>query len=170
VADFFLETTWPLAALFLGIVLAVGAIILTYAQVRANVPVFTLAVIALLVGLVGLLLQSLREPTRGNVDKGDEPSALQVYRITRFAIDRPFLHKLAQVAEVLKTRVHTQHWEADWETFERHHAQAERFLAKGELTPACREYCRAFRPLVEVVHRQRDQEESFQPVWERSEK
>jgi hypothetical protein len=162
------HTAWPLAALFLGIVLAVGAILLTYAELSGGIAVFLLAAVALVAGLAGLLFQNMQETIRDESRPAEAARELQVYRKTPCAIDRRLLDKLARAADVLKTRVHDHHWEADWETFQRHHESAERLLARGELTPAFREYCRAMRPLVEVVHRQRGGEESFQPVWERA--
>jgi protein phosphatase len=160
-------TSWPLGALFLGIVLAVGAILLNHAQLPGGFPAFLFASFALIAGLAGLAHQNYR-PKSHPAEDVELPRKLQVYRQTPCAIDLPLLHKLARAEAVLKHRIRDHHWDADWETCERHHEQAEQFLSEGELVPSFREYCRATRCLTEVLHRQRGKEESFQPVWDRA--
>ena len=83
-------------------------------------------------------------------------------------IEMPLLHKLARAEAVLQGRLRDNNWEADWAACRQHHDLAERFLSEGELPNAFREYCRAMRPLTEALHRQRNKEEIFQPVWDKA--
>jgi hypothetical protein len=160
-------TAWPLAALLIGILCAIAAIFLTYAQLPGRVLVFVLATLALLIGLAGLFIQNLR-PDPPEVEDDDAPRPLQIYKETNCGIELPLLHQLAKAEAVLKSRIRDQGWEADWETVEHHHVLAETLLSQGELSQSFGEYCRAMRPLTEVLHRQRAKEESFQPIWDRT--
>jgi hypothetical protein len=63
---------------------------------------------------------------------------------------------------------HDKHWEVDWETYRHHHELAQRFALKQDHRAAFREYCRAISPFTEALRRHRSKEESFQPVWERT--
>jgi protein phosphatase len=158
---------WPLTALFLGIVFAVGAILVAYAQLPGRVLLFILAILAFVSGLVGLVMQNWQEKPE-DLDEPEDPRHLQIYRQTTCAIELPLLHQLAKAEAVLKNRIRDNQLDADWETAERHHELAERLERQGELTQSFGEYCRAMRPLSEVLHRQRGKEESFQPLWDRA--
>jgi hypothetical protein len=80
----------------------------------------------------------------------------------------PLLQKLAKAETILQGRIRDNNWNADWDACRKHHDMAERYLGEGDLPDAFREYCRAMRPLTEALHRQRNKEEVFQPVWDRS--
>ena len=41
-------------------------------------------------------------------------------------------------------------------------------LARSDLPGAFREYCRAMRTITEALQRQRQKEEVFQPIWDKS--
>jgi protein phosphatase len=157
---------WPLLSLFLGIVLALAAIGLTYAKWDGGALVFLLAALALGAGLLGLLLQSRREIGPPPED-GDQP-ALKVHRQVSCGIEMPLLKKVVKAEGLLQDRIRDRHWTADWEDFKKHHELAEKYLGAGALADAFCEFCRAMRPLSEAVHRQRQKEEVFQPVWDKS--
>jgi len=158
-------TAWTLLALILGIVLGMGAIFLTFAELPGSVPVFMLASLAVIAGLGGLFVQSLRP--KAEVAE-DEPRRLQVYRQTTCAIELPLVQQLAKAEALLRGRIRDNGWNADWATCEQHQELARRSQSGGDLVQSFREYCRATSLLAEVVHRQRGKEESFQPVWDRN--
>jgi len=160
------RSPWPFAALLIGIVLALGAIGLTYGNLSGAPFAFVLGVLSLGVGLVGLLLQ------RGqDVKPADNAGATapKIHRQTPCAIDVSLLKKLSRAEAALQERIRERKWSADWEDFKKHHALAEGHGNAGALTDAFREYCLAMRPLSEALQKQRHKEEVFQPVWDKAE-
>jgi protein phosphatase len=148
--------SWPLVSLFLGILLAVGAIALTYNRLPWRLPVFLLAAVALGAGLVGLLVQHRKEKEQQLRDA--ERSTLKVYRSTSCTVERPLVEKLAQAASVLEERLRQNQWEADWAASKVHERAGEEYLRQRQLPEAFREYCRAVRVLAEAFGRQRGKE------------
>jgi protein phosphatase len=163
-------TTWsqrlppPLPALVFGIALALGAILLTMLELPFAVPAFLLGAAAIALGLAGLFVQANQEKTPR---AGDTTTQAKIHRQAECAIDVPLLHRLSKAEQVLEERIRDRNWEADWDTCRRHHDLAEQHLQEGELPDAFREYCRAMRTLTEALHRQRNKEEVFQPVWDK---
>jgi serine/threonine protein phosphatase PrpC len=124
-----------------------------------------LAGVVLGVGMVGLLIQA-REERRLAAALQAPPA--KVHRQAPCEIEMPLLHKMARAEAILEGRLREHNWDADWAVCRKHHDAAERFLNAGELPDAFREYCRAMRPLTEALHRQRNKEEIFQPVWDKA--
>ncbi len=157
----------PLPSLFVGILLALGAILLTIFEVPGGMPTFLLAAVAVALGLVGLLVQTSHERQQ----TGETPKASQakIHRQAPCGIELPLLQKLARAEAILQGRIRDKNWQADWDACRKHHDLAQRFLDEGELSEAFREYCRAMRPLTEALQRQRNKEEVFQPVWDKKE-
>jgi hypothetical protein len=147
------------------VVLALGAVVLTHFNLPGALPAFLLAALALVVGIVGLLLQAREERRLAALPKPPRP---KVHREGPCAIEMPLLHKLARAEAVLEGRLREHNWDADWAVSRKHHEQAQRFLNEGDRAGAFREYCRAMRPLTEAMHRQRNKEEVFQPVWDKA--
>lgn len=163
-ATWYERLPWPLLALFLGIVLALGAIALTYNDWPGGMPMFLLATIALVCGMVGLLVQSHAD--KSATEPPPEMSPLRVHRRETCAIDLPYVQRIAKALSTLETRIREQGWEASWSECRRHEEEAERRQKSGELTAACREYCRAMHVLTEAYERYRPRGEIFKPLWE----
>src|SRR5262249_30110038 len=128
--------------------------------------IFGLAALSLIVGLVGLMLQSARE-NRGAARESDRP-ALHVYRRVPCAVDRMVVDKLAQAVGILNERVKEKNWQIDREASRRHMEQAQRRLKQGDLTEAFREQCRALLVSMQAIGAQRNKEEAFKPLWDRA--
>ncbi|MCC6421650.1 MAG: serine/threonine-protein phosphatase [Gemmataceae bacterium] len=156
----------PLPALFAGIVLALTAIALTLLQLPGGVPTFLLGALAIAAGLGGLFVQA-NEEKRGRTHP-PQASQGKVHRQAACGIELPLLQKLARAEAVLQGRIRDRNWDADWDVYRRHRDLAERCMNDGELPDAFREYCRAMRPLTEALQRQRNKEEVFQPVWDKT--
>jgi hypothetical protein len=67
----------------------------------------------------------------------------------------------------MKLRLDELHVEWQDAEFNARRAQAEQYLAKGELTDSFREHCRAMHGLIKTFNQQRQREETFQPVWDK---
>ncbi len=155
----------PLPALLAGTVLALGAIVLTAYDLPGGLPAFLLAAVAISVGLVSLLVQAQQEQRRAGEPK---PTPAKIHRQASCGIEMPLLQKLVRAEAILEGRIRDNNWQADWEAYRKHHDLAQRRMGEGNLPDAFREYCRAMRPLTEALQRQRNKEEVFQPVWDKS--
>ena len=157
---------WPLGLLFLGIVLAIVAIFLTYHMLDGDLPAFILAALSLVGGLVGLMMQHLRDKERAVAVVDDNQP--HVYRHFSCAVDDTILEKLAQAVATLEGRIREKQWQADEETTRGHQEQGRRLHEQGFLEEAFREHCRAMLVLMEAVDLQRKKEETFKPLWDRA--
>ena len=48
-----------------------------------------------------------------------------------------------------------------------HHDLAEEHMRQNDFSVAFREYCRAIQTMLEVMQKQRQRQEVFQPVWDK---
>jgi uncharacterized membrane protein YraQ (UPF0718 family) len=160
------QLPWPLLVQLAGILLAIGAALLTYARLPGGVPAFVLAAGLIVAGLIALLIQYTREKDRG-VETENEAPELRVYRRAPCPVDRTLLAKLARATGALRQRAEEKNWEPDWDDFEKHHEAAQQRMLAGDLEFAFLEYCRAIRPLTEALTRVRSKEDLFEQVWEK---
>ncbi len=158
---------WPPLAIFVGILLAVGAGWLMVTKLPGGVPAFIVAAGAIIAGLIGLVVQYQREKQKAG-DEDEIPRKLRIYSQTSCVIDEGLLDKLVRAVAALRQHVVDQQWEADFADCDHHQGHGERSLAQGDLVSAFREYVRSMRPLTEALQRQRNKEEVFQPVWDRA--
>jgi protein phosphatase len=159
---------WPLAALFLGVFLAGGTVAALAAGLTAlGVLATLLTAAALVAGLAGLWAHHEREQER----RAREPPRprLKIYRQTRCTIERPLVDKIARAVSILAQRARERQWALDWDDYEQHHRAAQESAGIGDLPGAFRDYCRAVRTLTDALKRQRNKEEVFQPIWDRTE-
>jgi len=159
---------WPLIALFVGVVLVGNAGWLMLTAQAGYVPSFALGALAIVAGLIGLIAQAVREHRSARQEDDAEPRKLHIYSESPCNIDGSLLDKLVRAVASLRQHVADKAWEVDHATCDSHEARGAKFLAQGDLAAAFREYCRSMRPLTEVLQRQRNKEEIFQPVWDRA--
>jgi protein phosphatase len=159
---------WPLILLLLGLVLVGCAGWLMLTGQGGQVPAFALGAVAIVAGLIGLVAQAVREHRSASQEENHEPRRLEIYSESPCNIDGTLLDKLVRAVAALRQHVVDKQWEADYETCDAHQVRGAQFLTRGDLVAAFREYCRSMRPLTEALHRQRNKEEVFQPVWDRA--
>ncbi|MCI0377967.1 MAG: protein phosphatase 2C domain-containing protein [Gemmataceae bacterium] len=164
--DYVRRIPWPLASLFLGIVLAVAAIYLTAFEVKGEVFTFIVAAIALLAGLAGLMVQNLRE-NREPLPEDYSNTEPRIHRETSCTIDVAVVQRLVQATATLEERIRENQWDAACETSKGHSENARRLQKQGDLPGAFREQCRGMLLLMEAVNRQKNKEETFLPLWDR---
>jgi serine/threonine protein phosphatase PrpC len=157
---------WPLA-LLTGTLLAVLAIVLQLHQRSAWAGfTFVLGSAAIMAGLVGLVLHYRRERQQAAVE--EETTAPRIHRQTSCRIEPPLLDRLIRAIRTLHQFAVENQWTPDWKSYEESTAAAESLLQKGDLSGAFREYCRALMPLTRALNKHRNKEESFQPLWDRT--
>lgn len=161
-----LRIPWPHLTLVAGTFIAATATTLHAFHVPGSLVVFVLAVLAIGAGLAGLLLHVQRE--RATPVNPDKPQPPRVHRRTSCAVEAPLLDRLSRAMKSLRLRADERKWDLDWAVYEAHQAQAEEQVRAGDLAGAYREYCRAMLPLTQALNRQRNKEEEFKPMWDRT--
>jgi protein phosphatase len=160
---------WPLAALFLGILLALGAILLTAQEMTTvGILVFLLATVALVSGMVGLLVQSSQEKPAAPLPT-ETPTA-RVHRQELCVVDAAYLQRICKALATLETRVKEQGGDVPWSDYHECRERAEQREQAGDAPAAFREYCKALRVLADVLLRHRTKGEAFEPLWETADK
>ena len=158
---------WPFA-LVAGILLAVLAISLAFEKWETTAKMlFGAALVAFLSGVIGLVLQYRRERRQDEVEEDDSASA-HVYRQTSSTVESELLERMIAAVKTLYQIAFEKNWSPDWKTYDEHLAAAGELHKQGDLSAAFREYCRAMLPLTRALNRQRNKEESFQPLWDRT--
>lgn len=157
---------WPFA-LLAGTLLAVLAIVLQHHQWPTTAGfTFVLGSAAIVAGLTGLVLHYRRERQRITVEESVAP---RIHRQTTCRVEQPLLDRLIRAVKALHQFALEKHWAPDWKTYEEHVAAAESLVQQGgDLDAVFREYCRALMPLTRALNKQRNKEESFQPVWDKT--
>jgi protein phosphatase len=159
---------WPVISLLAGIFLAAWGGWLRLIGQHGSETFFTLGACAIIVGLIGLIIQALRERRTAVQEEEDEPRKIQIYSQSSCAIDGTLLDRLVRAVASLRQHITDNEWESDLNACDVNQAEGARFLAQGDFDSAFREYCRSMRPLTETLQRQRNKEESFKPVWDRA--
>jgi len=157
---------WPFA-LLIGTLLVLLAILLQVEQ-RSTAAgwVFVLGSAAIVAGLAGLALHYHRERLQAALEEEQTPP--RIHRQTPCRIEPLLLDRLIRAVRTLHQHAVEKQWSPDWKSYEEAAAAAEALLQKGDLPGAFREYCRALMPLTQELNRQRNKEESFQPLWDRT--
>src|SRR5262249_3793066 len=146
---------------------AIGAALLVYHRLPGGVPAFVLAAVVILAGLIGLLVQYNREKQRPPAEELPTPTELHVYRQASCRVEMALLNRLARAAQALHDRAREKGWDPDWPVYERHLDLAQQQHRDGQLEAAFAEYCRAMRPLMEALARNRSKEEVLLHVWDK---
>jgi protein phosphatase len=157
---------WWVISLLAGILVEGLAAYLALTKLPFSVPTFVLGAGAIIAGLVGLILYYRREQNQQVQD--EEAPRPHIYRRRVCQIEQPLVDKLVRQLVTLRQRADEKHAEPDWEQYQRLQAQGDELAGKGNLTGAFREYCRAMLPLTRALHKLRNKEEVFLPVWDKT--
>jgi hypothetical protein len=156
---------WAFILLALGILLAVGVVVLALMSMMAEALVaIIIAGVALLSGIVTLMVQNFRETRK----LGNEPEQrpLQVYRQMQCPLDGPIYEKLVHSAKALEDTIVEKAWEYDEKAYQDLVKQAVQHFKHRRFRDAFREQCRAMLVLMEAVHSYRGKNEDFKPMWD----
>jgi protein phosphatase len=157
---------WWVTLLAGGSVLALGASALQYYHLEGAIFVFITAALAIVGGLTGLFLHYQREK-QGLAAESERPPP-RIHRQASCRIDAALLDRLARALKAIREHAQEKQWGPDWSLYEEHTRGAEAALKSGDVGSAFREYCRALLPLTHALNRQRQKEESFKPVWDKT--
>jgi protein phosphatase len=157
---------WPFTALGVGSGLAVLSLLLQTSEVPGAIPLFLLAAIVILGGLIGLIVHVKKEPAEGEsapVDD-DEPRTLNVFKKTDCKLTPELAEKFAEIERQLAEGMKSQDISMDWDTHAKLSAAVEA-AGKPESPTAFRARCESLLFLAEAFHRHRAKGEAFRPNW-----
>jgi serine/threonine protein phosphatase PrpC len=157
---------WWVGLLALGSLLALGATLLEFHELPGAILSFILAAALILAGLGGLAAHYYQEQKRRSEEEDLPPP--RIHRRASCTIDAPLLDRLGRALEAIRQRAQEKQWDPDWAAFQEHHQAGATLKETGDAPGAFREFCRALLPLTQALSRQRQKEESFQPLWDKT--
>jgi protein phosphatase len=130
-------------------------------------PLFFLLAAGLVgAGVVGLVIELLREPPPGAVEVAAEaPRELRVYKTHDCAVTAELTEAFAQLEASLSEGMRGQGVPADFAAHAQLAGDAEAAAAKPDPLDAFRARCASLLFLAEAFHKARHKQESFQPNW-----
>jgi protein phosphatase len=156
---------WWMLTLLGGFLLAAGAAYMAAAQVPGTLFSFFVAAITIMTGLVGLWIHSRREQAEEIQD--EEQPRPRIHRRRTCRLEQHLVEKLVHALNTLKTRAEEKKADTDWNDYQSHQSQGQQLASNGDIPGAFREYCRAMLPLTRALHKLRNKEEVFKPIWDK---
>lgn len=158
---------WPFTALGAGSLAVLLSVLLHQQGFRGlATPLFVLAAVAMLAGLVGLGVQLWREP-HDPPPADDEPQPPNVYKRHPCPPGVDAADRFLQVETALVQAMRGQGVAVDWDAHAKLAAAAEAAAKRGRGEEAFRARCRSLLFLAEAFHKARQKGESFRPSWDR---
>ena len=154
---------WAPLAVGMGIILALGAVLLLTSELKtAAVITFAFAGAVLMAGIFGLVQKYRRDAERD----ADQPAGPpQVYRRNLCAVDVPLMERLMQTEKGLVELTRQKNWPMNWDAHSKHHSAAILAFQQGDLKLAFTELVRALSVLLNVLREHRQRDEQFKPNW-----
>ena len=155
--------SWPALLLLAGIGLAGLAIYRTQQPEGGAITFFLLAAVFLMLGLLGVIIQALRETEQTEAEPEMRP--LRIYRQMTCDIDLAMVQEQCQTLATLENRAREMEWSINWGHYKRFLDQGRAFLDRNRFADAYREHCHAMLLLLESLASNRGKEEAFRPTW-----
>jgi protein phosphatase len=163
---------WPFSLLGGGCAVAVLSLILQLnlipglAAAEAAPPLFVLAALLIVPGVIGLFVQMQKEPPHGvEVAPDDGPRELKVYKKHDCTLTAELTEKFAQAEASLLEGMRGQGVPADYNSHTPLAKTAEAAATKSDVEEGFRARCRSLLFLAEAFHKARHKQESFRPSW-----
>ncbi len=154
---------WPYLFLAVGSVFAIVSLVLQMQDVFGALPLFAMAAIIIIIGVVGMVQHLQRT---GQAAGGAETvSELHIYKTYPFEIAQPLFDRFHQKDEELKD-VLKDHADIDWTTHARLNEEARTNAQRGDWTAAFRAKCLSLELLAAVFNQDRGKGEEFRPNWD----
>lgn len=157
---------WPFTALGAGCASAALTMLMRVNEVPGAAFFFLLAAALVGAGVVGLIIEVLREPAPGAVEVAPEaPRELHVYKTHDCAITPGLTEQFAQMEASLLEGMRGQGTPADFAAHAQLAGAAEAAAGKADVLEAFRARCASLLFLAEAFHKARHKQESFRPNW-----
>jgi PPM family protein phosphatase len=156
---------WPLSVLIVGLLLAIGAVIMALGDMHGSSILGVLGFLAVAGGLAGLIMHAKKQQAE-EAKEPDIPERLNIYREYACMIERPLVDKLLKMGAHLREQLEGRPYTVDWSSYKKYNDAAQQCLQEGDLLSSFREQCRALLGLAQCFNRNRPREEGFRPKWE----
>jgi PPM family protein phosphatase len=159
---------WWMATLLGGAILSGAAAYMAVNKIggNSNIPTFMLGAVAIMAGLIGLLLHSMREREEPEKPAEDEPKP-RIHRSRPCHLEQPLMDKLVRALVNLRQAAYEKKADPDWTLSQTHQALGEKLVGEGDIPGAFREYCLAVLPITAAMNKIRKKEEVFRPLWDK---
>lgn len=158
---------WPISVLLFGFLSAVGFVVHATQNWPGAEALFAVAIIAIVLGLTGLIIHARREKNRPEPPP-EIPVKASVYRQYPVRVDASLLDRWVKTSMQLKEQLEARGWQVDWTTHKQLCDAGAKAAGENDTVVAFRHYCRALALLAGVFNKHRPKEESFKPKWESS--
>lgn len=158
------KVPWPFTALGAGSVVALLSLALRLAEVPGAIPLFLVAAVVILGGLVGLVLDAKDEPDASAPPPDDADRPLNVYKKHDCGITETIAERFEKMETELVAGMKTHDVPADWKAYEKLAAATEK-AGDPQSIPAFRARCEALLFVAEAFHKSRHKAEAFRPNW-----
>jgi protein phosphatase len=155
---------WPYTTLGIGSLLAILSLLLRMSETPGAVPLFLLAAIIILAGLIGLVLDVKKEEADDPTPEDDKPRVLNIHKRHDCSITPELAEKFAQMENDLAVGMKAHNIAADWAAHEKLQAAAET-AGKPDSPAAFRARCESLLFIADAFHKSRGKGESFRPNW-----
>jgi protein phosphatase len=155
---------WPYTLLGLGSLLALVSLVLQMQSVFGALPLFGLAAILILVGIVGLVLH-LNKTKHDAAEAAEPVQELRVYKTYPFELGQGIFDRFTDKDNELKD-VLKEHPDVDWAAHARFNEDAAAKGQAGDWLAAFRAKCQALQMLAVVYNQERGKSEEFRPNWD----
>jgi protein phosphatase len=156
---------WPFTALVAGSLLAVLSLLMRTNEVVGAIPLFLVAAIVILSGLMGLVVHVKKEPENEPAPADDAPRTLNIYKRHDSTITPVLMAKFVEIESSLAAGMKEQGVAADWDTYAKLVTDAEAAATRPDPLPAFRARCEALLLVAEAFHKSRHKCENFRPNW-----
>jgi protein phosphatase len=157
---------WPFTALGAGCASAALTMLMRVNEVPGAACFFLLAAGLVGAGVVGLIIEMLREAPPGTVEVAAEaPRELHVYKTHDCTITPELNEQFAQMEASLLEGMRGQGIPADFAAHAQLASASEAAASKPDALEAFRARCASLLFLAEAFHKARHKQESFQPSW-----
>lgn len=156
---------WPISVLLFGFLSAVGFVVHATQNWPGAEGLFALAIIAIIVGLVGLVVHARQEKNRPEPPP-EIPVKASIYRQYPVRIDATLLDRWQKTTLQLKEQLEARQWQVDWPAYKQLVEASAKASAESDLFMAFRHSCKALALLSTVFNKHRPKEEGFKPKWD----
>lgn len=162
----FQRVPWSLTVLIVGFLLTILCLVMALEEIPGRTAVFVLALLTIMVGMVGLFIQSNQE--QDEPEPRRVPGEEHIYRDYSCEVTPKMLEQLTELDTNMREFITERDWEVDWDYYQQQSELCAKALEAGQLADAFRARCRASMTLAAVINQHHSKVEGFSPKWEKT--
>jgi PPM family protein phosphatase len=157
---------WPYIVLILGSLCALLALVLNAQKMPGAMPIFGVAAVMIVVGLIGLALANLRANAQADDSRDENANELRVYKGYTYEIGKELFERWTNQVDQMKSDLGDRAHTIDWPVYDKLSNEANAKLTKLHFLEAFRMKCQAFQMVASAFNQDRQREESFRPNFD----